>query len=277
MQPRLMQALRHARRAPEVVRCARKTREWRKLTGAYVGLTPCKLPFDVHMKDGNAFQFTEFYDIETLWQVYFHHAYEARHTDRVIIDAGANIGLFTCLAARVAAQAQVYAYEPAPSTFRRLQQHVASNGLSDRVKCFPIAVGGDIRPVEMFVEGQSSQRSRLAATGNPNAEAINAAANRLFSRVARVEKQSLTSILDSVRQDANTATIDLIKMDIETCEYEALMPERLEGVERLQLEYHPPEAPEHSLPRLIKHIEDCGLRLARRVGDDNYGLLWYER
>ncbi|MDQ6666360.1 MAG: FkbM family methyltransferase [Acidobacteriota bacterium] len=207
------------------------------------------------------------YDIETLWQVYFHGVYEVRSTDRVVIDAGANIGLFSCWAARVARQSTIYALEPAPETFERLTQHIATNGLTNRVKCFQAAVAGRPGRLTMSTSSSASQMFRLLAP-----------TEKVPESAVDVEVLTLHDFFEKVLADSQAARIDLLKMDIEGSEYETLLSDRLEIVDRIQVEYHATEASSvYSRAKLMQHLEGCGFRLTRHRGDVDYGMLWYER
>src|SRR5919106_4375067 len=118
--PRAVVALRHLNRAPEVLRCMRGFSAWPTVASAYLGLTSLPLPFEARTRSGMRFRLLEFYDLETLWQIYCRQVYAVAPSDRVIVDAGANIGLFTCFAAARAPQARVHAIEPFPATYDRL-------------------------------------------------------------------------------------------------------------------------------------------------------------
>ena len=60
----------------------------------------------------------------------------------MFVDAGANIGLYSILAAKCCG-AKVLAFEPEPSAFRELQNNVSLNDISDLVTCHQIALGGE--------------------------------------------------------------------------------------------------------------------------------------
>ena len=93
---RLLRAFTQVRRMPEVIHCRSLTRDWVRLTTAYVRMTS-KLPFSINLPSG-PFEFREISDIPTFWQIFFADLYSVRPTDRIIIDAGANIGAFTLYA-----------------------------------------------------------------------------------------------------------------------------------------------------------------------------------
>src|SRR5207245_3538172 len=63
--------------------------------------------------------------------------------DRLILDAGANIGMFAVWAAQIAPGARIFSLEPWPSTFKRLNRHIEMNGLADRVVAVNVALAGD--------------------------------------------------------------------------------------------------------------------------------------
>lgn len=57
------------------------------------------------------------------------------------VDAGANIGYFTLLAAqRVGPTGRVHAFEPTPANHARLLAHIRKNHLEDRITVYPIAL-----------------------------------------------------------------------------------------------------------------------------------------
>jgi len=58
-----------------------------------------------------------------------------------IIDAGANIGIFSLFVHHLAPDAKIYAFEPAPKIFDILNRTVVTNKLSDRIHIFQQALG----------------------------------------------------------------------------------------------------------------------------------------
>jgi FkbM family methyltransferase len=68
---------------------------------------------------------------------------------KLIVDAGANIGLFSLLAARANPTARIFAFEPAPEVFAALQRNVGLNGAS-RVVCVRAALGDETGMTGIF-------------------------------------------------------------------------------------------------------------------------------
>lgn len=260
--PRVVVALRHLTRAPEVLRCLQTFADWPALVPAYLGLRALPLPFEAHTRSGTAFTLREFYDLETLWQIYCRLVYAVAPGDRVIVDAGANIGLFTCFAASRAPQVHVHAIEPFPSTFERLVAAVRANGLEGRVTCHRTALSSTAGVSTMSAAAEASQMFHLERGGGAG---------------IAVPTTTLTALLDAIDAPA----IDLLKMDIEGSEYDALLStpvDVLARIRRIDLEFHKAPSPERTPAMLVRHLTASGFRL-REPADPGaeYGMLHFVR
>ncbi len=136
----------------------------------------------------------------------------------VVLDVGANIGLFSLRHAR--AGARVYAVEPHPEAFARLERNLAANGLGQRVTALPCALGA--------AEGWARLRGGRAT---PLTRVIPDRSGAVRLRT-----------LDALAAELGLARIDLLKLDVEGAEVEVLRGARrvLPMVERLVLEVHAP-------------------------------------
>lgn len=73
----------------------------------------------------------------------------------VFIDVGANIGLWTLVAATaVGPSGRVFSFEPNPTTFSRLSENIKLNGKVSRVEAFSKAVSTDERVVSFVCDRQ---------------------------------------------------------------------------------------------------------------------------
>lgn len=266
MQPqRLLSCLRHVGRTPEVLRCASQFEDWDVITSAYLGLRRMPLPCTVRTRSGNRFRLTELYDIETLWQVYCRQVYNVAPADRVVVDAGANIGLFTCFAAARAPHAVIHAVEPCPETFARLQETVRTNALESRVGSHQVALSSAPGTAAMSTAAKASQMFHLARTKDHNASG------------PVIQTVTLRALLDATA----CGTVDLLKMDIEGSEYDVLLstpPDVLRRIRRIDVEYHQPETGAADKKALAAHVCRAGFRLRedpRRAGE--YGLFHFIR
>src|SRR5580658_304289 len=142
MASRLWKVLKHANRAPEIFRCIRETAQWAPLSSAYLGLSSVQYPYILRLRLGEQIKLEEHTDLKTFWQVFLRRVYPVHTADRVIVDVGANVGLFTLYAARCAPQARIVAIEPFPATFDRLLTMVRDHHLDTRVSCLNCAATG---------------------------------------------------------------------------------------------------------------------------------------
>ena len=63
--------------------------------------------------------------------------------ETVIVDIGANIGVFSIYAATQAKNATVYAFEPVPANYELLAENIRTNGLNDRIRTFKLGVASN--------------------------------------------------------------------------------------------------------------------------------------
>src|SRR5262245_48371710 len=59
----------------------------------------------------------------------------------VVLDVGANLGLFSLLISKQDRTRRIFAFEPHPSTFAALQANISRNGRHN-IACFKIAIAG---------------------------------------------------------------------------------------------------------------------------------------
>jgi FkbM family methyltransferase len=147
---------------------------------------------------------------------------KAQSGSPVVIDLGANIGLFSLLAARANESARVIAFEPGPPNQKIFQiNQLANSKLSERIELKPFAVGGAARSTEWFFDEHNPGGSGLYSVGG---------------RRYPVEVSTFTDVVRSLGKQ-----IALLKIDIEGAEYEIMAqtpPEIWRCVDAVSLELH---------------------------------------
>jgi FkbM family methyltransferase len=180
----------------------------------------------------------------------------------VIVDAGANVGLFSILMARQNANCNVLALEPCEENFRCLQANVAS-ACPGNVTCREIALGGAIGRGHMQTVGERSLDHVLRAGGAEDSGTPIITLPDLFELVGSEE-------------------IDFLKVDIEGSEnaaFRAVGPEVLTRFKRIAVEYHDQIMPgtlqmlqgvlasSHDTAVYPSTVQGCGIiRAARKRG-----------
>jgi len=258
MRPKVSDLLRNARRAPEILRCARETSQWPQITTTYLGFSKLPYPSDLRLRRGDHIHLQELTDLKAFWQIYLRRIYCVEASDQIILDIGANVGLFSLYAARQAPAARIIAVEPFPQTFQRLLEIVADHRLADRITCLDCAISGVGGP-RLMANGPSPSQQRARAAAGRNAPGI----------------QVLSKTLRDLLQEQALTSIDLLKMDIEGSEYEVLLSTSLDvlrTVRRIAIEYHGDCKPYTKL-QLFDHLRQAGFEVTRDVHDRlGYGV-----
>ena len=164
----------------------------------------------------------------------------------VVFDVGANIGSFTVVAARLVGEAgRVFAFEPNPIAFARLEENVALNRLGN-VRCFPFAIGGRAGSFEFFSHDRANFSSLFEGVDRRGLEGMNA------DTVA-------VRTLPEVIAELGLESIDLLKLDCEGAEYEIVdhLDAKAAGIIRqLAMETH--AVPGRSRRDLIGRLAELG-------------------
>jgi FkbM family methyltransferase len=248
----------------EVFVCMLETAQWLPLTLAYVGLLPLRYPFEVRLRSGEVLILREQTDLVIFWMIFVRRYYPVNQSDRVIVDVGANIGLFTLYAARKAPGAQIFSIEPFPETCQFLINLVKANHLTHRVTVLNCAIAGfsGIQAMDA-APGIPSQYRRIysPATRAVNREHRGQAGLRQTAAGIPVRTETLVHVMDI----AQIASADLIKLNIHGSEYEVLMfspPAALRHFRRIAVQYHELPAEAHvGKKQLFEHLNRTGFRL----------------
>jgi len=201
--------------------------------------------------------------LEAVVELWLEHAYTAGFyrpaNGDVIVDAGANIGLFAIQMARQNRRCRILALEPFEENFTYLQANVAA-ACPDTVTCCNVAMGAG------FGKGQ-----------------MQAVGSRSLDHVLRIESGAAKSIpvipLAGLFDLARAQEIDFLKVDIEGSEHDVFAsasPDLLGRFKRIAMEYHDQIVPgtldllrrvlgpTHKIVVHPSTMEGCGILLARR-------------
>ena len=256
---RIARGRKHVRYAWEFLTVWQIFRRPIMMIAGYLGF-PITYPFLCVTKTGSTFSLLNQMDLITAWVIYVRHEYYVCPTDNIILDCGANIGIFSVFAANVAKSAKIYAIEPFPETFRRLLYTVTLNNLAERVVCLNVALARENGNVYMETSTTLPCQSRHVVDC-PDETAI------------MVKAVSLSSLLKTI----NCSSADLLKMDIEGTEHTVLNSTRICDIarfRRIAIEYH------HTgiKTKLFNRFQAAGFSLRHdRVLGDNYGVADFVR
>jgi FkbM family methyltransferase len=115
----------------------------------------------------------------------------------VMLDVGANLGLFTLAASRlVGASGRVAAFEPTQSTFSILEKNLLLNGITN-VMPLRIALSDHAGKARLYHEADFSRNSLVADAAGQESEEV------------------VTRTLDEVLPELKVGRVDFIKIDVE--------------------------------------------------------------
>jgi FkbM family methyltransferase len=180
------------------------------------------------------------------------------HSARTIVDVGANIGIATVWFAERAQQARILAVEPSPVALAVLETNLVANRLDDRVSVVPLALGG-MRGMGYLRPAATTVETRVAGASAPHA--------------TNDQLVSITT-LEQLMSDWQLPSVDILKLDCEGAEYEALLSADatvLNRISNIVGEYH---AVENFEPGdLERHLQSCGfeVQMRRHPRDPNLG------
>ncbi len=172
-------------------------------------------------------------------QAYLRHGITIRDGD-CIVDAGANIGLFTVFASRLAKNLRIVAFEPNPVAFACLEANAAAWG-EGGVRCLPVGLSRHSGSADLtFFEGLSllsgfyadatterevvknyvtNQQAGSPPTDEREAAAIGAVIDeRLRARTIAARLRTLSGVI----AEEGIERIDLLKINVEKSELDVL-------------------------------------------------------
>jgi len=119
---------------------------------------------------------------------------------RIVVDVGANRGIYTLAALSCSPDVAVTSIEPSPQTFRQLEAAIAMNGWADRVTTINAAAGAEVAEMEFHVPDLwCAPSARLVAASHRSAT------DGLIIDVAVVPLDDLVTHADVVKIDVEGA------------------------------------------------------------------------
>lgn len=131
---------------------------------------------------------------------------------QIVVDAGANMGYFTVLFARIVGPSgKVYAFEPEPFNLSLLRTNIEGNGLTEAVRIFPMALGESEGETKLYLSPDcfGDHRTWMYGPDVPHQRKC-----VISERMVKVT--SLDTVLSEVSR------IDILKIDVQGDEIKVL-------------------------------------------------------
>ncbi|WP_200977021.1 FkbM family methyltransferase [Echinicola sp. 20G] len=162
-----------------------------------------------------------FWDTELFWQGFERLKYENRTREvwcflaersKVIFDIGANTGWFSMMAKAYNRNAKIFAFEPQPNIYKVLKKNNEINDFN--ICCEQLALSDQKGKLPFYNTGDTTFSNINTMHGS-----LNMAWRTKGQKSISVE----VSRLDSYIEKNDIPSIDLMKIDVETLEYEVLI------------------------------------------------------
>ncbi|MFA5746646.1 MAG: FkbM family methyltransferase [Candidatus Paceibacterota bacterium] len=193
--------------------------------------------------------------ISEIWgyKIYTPKGFEIKEND-LVVDIGAQIGVFSIFAAQYAKKGRIYSFEPVPENFRMLEKNKELNHI------------GNILPLNLAVADKKGERDIYLASGN-------AGGHSFFSDDKGVERgedmvKVKTVSLEDFMKENDIFKIDFLKIDCEGAEYEILFgcpKEIFEKIGKISMEYHDIDGNRNSA-KLKEFLESQGFAVSISSG-----------
>ena len=138
----------------------------------------------------------------------------------VIVDAGANTGIYSLIAKSLDPKTIVYAFEPVKRVYEKLQENNKLNNFN--INCYEVALSNNTGKAVIY---DLPSEHVYSVTVNQNRHSAD-------HSTIKTEIQTIT--LDLFIENNNLKKIDLLKLDVETHE-----PEVMEGFKKYLKEFSP--------------------------------------
>jgi FkbM family methyltransferase len=187
--------------------------------------------------------------------VWYHYTYTKRQAiprGALVVDVGANVGVFSLFAARTARL--VYALEPASSNFSRL---VANTSRVQNILPMRLACGGKDGSAALDLSSDPVSFSLLTHS---------------TQKSETVEVITLASLFDRLK----IMRCDFLKLDCEGAEFDIILnsePSLVRGIPRIVMEYHDHLSEHFSHRDLLQRLESLGFRARAYNQHETFGII----
>lgn len=201
-------------------------------------------PIHFRLKRGGKFSVKEFMTLYIYKEIFIDGCYDAPSLpgqSPVIIDVGANTGLFAIRMKQLYPSANVFCYEPMPGNFKQLQDNLLASGLQD---CAPIqeGLGKNVRTEKLFIHKR------------------NVGGHSIYSAIASSSKSIEIHLVDIRTALSRIGGRDctLLKLDCEGAEYEILSSLDEETAQRIERIIFEPTPALYNVVELNSHLTKIG-------------------
>lgn len=203
----------------------------------------------------------------TIWEIFIRKNYNPKGFEiedkDVIIDIGANMGIFSIYAAKKAKNGKVYSFEPFKEHYERLEKDIKLNNLKN-VQIFNEGISKKVGKQELFISNISSgMHSLYFKNKNKGNQIVN------ITTLNKVIKEN----------NLYKRGIDFLKIDCEGSEYDIIYSTSknyLKKIKKISMEWENIDDKKRNCQYMKKFLEDSGFKVFLRKIEINQkqGILY---
>jgi FkbM family methyltransferase len=201
-----------------------------------------------------------------IWEIFIRRNYTPRgfeiNLKDTVIDIGANIGIFSLYASKIAKEGKIYSYEPFNIHYKRLSDNIQLNNLKN-IFSFNLAVCEKKGKKDLFISNQSSGMHSL-----------------VFNNDSKEKISISCTTLKDIFKENKIKECNFIKIDCEGSEYNILYnsPKNvLNKIKKIALEFDNIDKEKRNCLQLKKFLEQNGFEVKIRGAQQHQGILYAKR
>lgn len=213
-------------------------------------------PISLKLRAGGMFTVKDFMSLYIYNEIFIDKSYDYPNLgiiDPLIIDIGANTGLFTLRMKELYPKATLLSYEPFPSNFEQLSENIKLSDLED-VKLINKGVGGSSRSEKLFINKNN--------IGGHSLFELEARSNEFVT----IDIQGIAELINNL----GSKRIHLIKMDCEGAEYEIIKALDAGLVSTIEIILFESTESVYDLNELLNHLRSIGFSIEFKENSCNY-------
>lgn len=201
-----------------------RIKNWFPFLLNYIGIKNDNFERIYRLRDGTKFKSVQSLDAATIFVIYIRKDYGNVPDNSIIVDVGANIGVYTVYASLKGNNNKIISYEPMKDNFDILNDNISLNNCQNNVITHNLALASKKEKRKFYLS--DAVEHSLIPRGNDSVDKF-------------VEIETIT--LADVFTQNSIEKIDLLKMDCEGAEYEIFYnttDEILKKVKEIRMEFH---------------------------------------
>ncbi len=236
-----------------------KIKNWRIYLFNYIGIKN-NVNFTYFFRDGIKIKVDDNINTATIAIVFIKKDYGNVEEGSIIIDIGANIGVYSIFAAKNK-NTIVYAFEPMVENFKLLEENIKLNKLDGSILPFNLAVGAKKGKRILYLS--NSPFHSLYPADDFRYDGLHG--DKITKRQNHVEVRCVS--LKDIFCDNKIDHCNILKLDCEGAEFEILynLPkEYFKMIERIRIEYHDHKtADNYTSEKLAKFLINEGFKIEK--------------